>query len=252
MKTKTTMVWLELIGGLLAWVWIIASLAFVYLLAVALFGSSPWSRVAWAFGVGAIAKWLARGFNDHKIRVAFTAELVAKGYTPEAAGEEWYARYTGQVRQTNVAPAPMTRDESLKIINTYGRVLAEHKSSCGDLSELPYPKERIKEAILFGIQHTADLNVREQLKGAYITLAQWQTGFGARRANAEMTPDDLKGTPSEIAARILAKGDELVKVPHEIAAEAELLMANLKALGLSSQSINQNPVAVRPTAGTAR
>jgi hypothetical protein len=99
MQTKTKMVWLELIGGLLGWVWIIASIAFMYFLVVSIFASGPWSRVAWAFGIGAIAKWLARGFNDHKVRVAFTAELVAKGYTAEAAGEEWYAQYTGRKRE---------------------------------------------------------------------------------------------------------------------------------------------------------
>jgi hypothetical protein len=51
---------------LFGWVWIIASLAFAYFLIAAIFFHSPWSRVGWAFGAGAGAKWLARGFNDHK------------------------------------------------------------------------------------------------------------------------------------------------------------------------------------------
>jgi hypothetical protein len=114
MQTKTKMVWLELIGGLFGWVWIIASLGLVYFLAVAIFGSGTWSRVGWAFAVGAIAKWLARGFNDHKERVAFTADLVAKGYTAEAAGEEWYAQYTGQKRVLDKASQPMTNEESIQ------------------------------------------------------------------------------------------------------------------------------------------
>ena len=97
MQTKTKMVWLELIGGLFGWTWIIASLALVYFLIVAILGRGTWAHVGWSFGVGAIAKWLARGFNDNKERVAFTAALVAQGYTPEAAGDEWYARYSGKV-----------------------------------------------------------------------------------------------------------------------------------------------------------
>lgn len=113
MKPKTKMVWLELIAGLFGWIWIIASLGFAYFLVVAIFGSSPWSRVGWALGVGVIAKWLARGFNDHKVRVAFTADLVAKGYTAEAAGEEWYLQYTGQKRAQTL-PRQITEIDTSK------------------------------------------------------------------------------------------------------------------------------------------
>jgi hypothetical protein len=112
MQPKTKMVWLELIGGLFAWIWIIASLGFAYFLVVSIFGSSPWSRVGWALGVGVIAKWLARGFNDHKVRVAFTADLEAEGHTAEAAGEEWYSQYTAQNRAQTLPATPTEIDTS--------------------------------------------------------------------------------------------------------------------------------------------
>jgi hypothetical protein len=95
MQTRTKLVCLELIGGLLGWLWIFASIGAIYFATVAIFRSSPWSRFAWAVGVAVIAKWLARGFNDSKTRVAFIAELVSKGYSSKDAGEEWYKRYTG-------------------------------------------------------------------------------------------------------------------------------------------------------------
>jgi hypothetical protein len=95
MHTKTKLVWLELIGGLFGWVWIFASIGVVYFSALAVFRGSPWARVCWVIGIAVIAKWLARGFNDSKTRVAFVADLVAQGRSPEDAGKEWFDRYTG-------------------------------------------------------------------------------------------------------------------------------------------------------------
>jgi hypothetical protein len=111
----------------------------------------------------------------------------------------------------------------------YGKALLKRKSPYGDLSELPYKKERIKEALIHRIKETNDPKLRDQLKRAYITLAQWQAGFGARRANAELRKMDLKN-PKAIAALILAKGEDFLKLPQEVAAEADLLMADLESL----------------------
>lgn len=93
METKTKLVWLEAVGGILGWVWILATVAAVYFLATALFFSSPWSRFFWALGISLIAKWLTRGFRDNQIRVGFVAELMAKGLSREEANEEWAKRY---------------------------------------------------------------------------------------------------------------------------------------------------------------
>jgi hypothetical protein len=112
MQTKTKMVSLELIGGLFGWVWIIASLAFAYFLIAAIFFHGPWSRVGWAFGAGAVAKWLARGFNDHKARVAFMADHMANGYSAEAARAEWYAGYTGAKAATKRPSIPTSTADS--------------------------------------------------------------------------------------------------------------------------------------------
>jgi hypothetical protein len=134
-------------------------------------------------------------------------------------------------RTAKVASGAMTDEEALKIINAYGKALLDLKSSYGDVSELPYPKDRIKEALIHGIKQGDDPKFREQLKGAYITLAQWQAGFGARRAAAE-TDVDMKD-PTKAAARILGSGGDFLKIPQEIGAEADLLMADLKARGLA-------------------
>jgi hypothetical protein len=98
MQTKVKLAWLELIAGLLGWIWILAAIALIYFLAVAIFGDSPWSYALWAFGIGAVAKWLARGFDDNKKRVAFEADLAARGVSPENAAKEWTARHMGLKR----------------------------------------------------------------------------------------------------------------------------------------------------------
>jgi hypothetical protein len=73
-------------------------------------------------------------------------------------------------RPRNTGSGPMNDHEAVKIINAYGKALMERKSSYGDLSELPYKKERIKEALIHRIKAEGDPKFREQLKGALLTL----------------------------------------------------------------------------------
>jgi hypothetical protein len=94
MELRAKLVWLELVGGIFGWVWIVASVTALYCLVVAIFLDSPWSRFFWAFGIGIIAKWLAKGFRDNQLRVAFVAELMEKGLSREEASRERFERYT--------------------------------------------------------------------------------------------------------------------------------------------------------------
>jgi len=137
----------------------------------------------------------------------------------------------------------MTGEEAMKIINAYGNALAARKAPYGDVSDLPYPKERIKEALIHWIKVGDDPKIRELLKGSYITLADWQAGFGARRAATDLTDIDMKD-PTKAAAQVLAKGEDFLKLPEEVAAEAELLMADLKALEITSGVVPDASVAL--------
>jgi hypothetical protein len=244
MQTRTKLVWLELIGGLLGWIWIVASLVFAYFLVVAAVGGASWSRVGWALGVGAVAKWLARGLNGHKVRVGFTADPGASGYTAQTAGEDWYARYIGR-RRSNAASVPLTNAEAIKISSAYGTLLTDRHTSFGDVSALPHEKERIKEALTHRIRVGKDPKERELLRAAYVMLADFQPGFGNPRS-AELTADDLRD-PSKATARFLAKGDDLTTVSREVAAEAELLIADLIALDFPAKPIERDHVPVRST-----
>jgi hypothetical protein len=93
MRTRSKLALLNRIGGLLGWAWILASIAAGYFLISAIAFHQPWTGFVWAIGTGAIAKCLARGFLENQARIAFEADLVATGYSPEEAGQEWMRRY---------------------------------------------------------------------------------------------------------------------------------------------------------------
>ena len=87
---------LELLSGLFGWLWIGAAIAAVIFAGLALFGDWSWWNVLYALIVSAVAKWLTRGFLDNRKRVAFEAEMMAKGMSPQEAAQEWMEAYTGQ------------------------------------------------------------------------------------------------------------------------------------------------------------
>jgi len=146
------------------------------------------------------------------------------------ANENMFHRLFG--RTAVAAKAPMTDAESVNIITAYGKALLDRKSSYGDISELPYAKERIKEALIIGIKRTRDSKLREQLKGAYIMLAEWQAGYGSRRTAAELTDEELRD-PTKAMKRLMDSRGDFLKFPEEVAAEAALLMADLQTQGLA-------------------
>jgi hypothetical protein len=92
-KADTKLVVLESIGIACGFVWIVASLAALYFLVMAVFSDGAWSRFFWTLATGIVAQWLARSFRDNQIRVAFEADKVSKGSTPEEARREWLERY---------------------------------------------------------------------------------------------------------------------------------------------------------------
>ena len=89
----------------------------------------------------------------------------------------------------------------IKIVQAYGKVLEESQIGLGivaDIKELPFSKEQIKKAIIFAINNTDDVKMKEQLKVGYISLADWQEnvgethqGFDPRNYNKDLSPEEL-------------------------------------------------------------
>lgn len=118
MQTKTKLIMLEFVAGLVGWGWIIAFLAALCFLVAAVAWGGTWTLFLWAVGISIVCKWLTRGFHDSKVRVAYEAELVARGLTPEQARKAWLTAYEGgrdrleELKQLEVAYERRNEDTS--------------------------------------------------------------------------------------------------------------------------------------------
>lgn len=70
-------------------------------------------------------------------------------------------------------PKSMTATEAEAIINAYGGVIMAKPMVIADERDLPYSKEKIKEAIRIGIASTTDPKMIDMLKFGYVTLADF-------------------------------------------------------------------------------
>ena len=95
MSTRIKLTLLELIAGIFGWIWIGASLAAIYFIAMTIFSNGLWSLFFWAIGISIFSKWLAEGFDNSKERVAYEAKLIDEGYSAKEAGEICFRVYTG-------------------------------------------------------------------------------------------------------------------------------------------------------------
>lgn len=71
MSTTNKLTILELAAGIFGWGWLVASGLAVYYLIMAVGFGGAWRPFFVALGAGAVFKWLARGFEYNKRRVAF-------------------------------------------------------------------------------------------------------------------------------------------------------------------------------------
>jgi hypothetical protein len=78
-------------------------------------------------------------------------------------------------------PQPMSTQEALQIFDAYGDAMAKPPfvyTQMGkvprDLRALPYPKERIKQALLTLLRLTPPGAAREPLEFGYVSLGDWQ------------------------------------------------------------------------------
>jgi hypothetical protein len=196
MQTRSKLALIELLGGLFGWIWILASVASIYFLFAALVFSGRWSSLFWALGIGIVAKWLARGFNDHHKRVAYEAELVSRGLSPQEAHDAWFKAYTqgspspvtpgtGQAAAaSNSSEAPLL--EAQELINKYGAVLERAKTVACSEDLLPAPKEKIKEALVTLARHAkasgASPETLEPFRVGYASLADFVSEQDAEAA----------------------------------------------------------------------
>jgi len=122
-----------------------------------------------------------------------------------------------------------------KIVQDYGAVLGSAAPAPGcvaDARKLPYPKERIKQALVFALRMTKEPQMREQLKVGYISLSDWQEGVGDATVGIDLTNLDPNADPVDLAKRITSQGAAAEKWLPKVKAEQEALKAELQKLGL--------------------
>ena len=101
-----------------------------------------------------------------------------------------------------------------------------------DATELPYPKEEIKQAILVMLTETNDSQLREHLKFAYVSLADWQAGVGPTHQGLDITKLDRSVPAPDLLNAVGTGGEEMHKWQPLVKAEQEALIDELRQRGL--------------------
>ena len=144
-------------------------------------------------------------------------------------------RSFGRAKDAQPAPTGMSPETAQNIVQDYGAVLGSSAPAPGcvaDVRNLPHSKERIKQALVFALRVTKEPQIREQLKVAYISLADWQGGVGNETVGIDLTSMDLNADPLEMAKRVASQGELMEKWTPLVQAEQEALKSELQKLGL--------------------
>ncbi len=233
MQTKWKLAILELISGLLGWVWIVAGLAAGYFLVAVIFLDGAWSWFFWSTAISVTAKSLAGGFRENQQRVAFEAELVSEAHSPTQARQERVERI---LRESRVSSSEhMNAAEAEAIIRAYGAVLvnsAPPPGTVADKSRLPVSKSMLKEAIMFALGATKDPIQKSHLRIAYLQLADFQEGVGAVDVALDVSRLDLQNaTPEELAQQVIEQTEGTEELQVLVQKEQEMLKQELQAAG---------------------
>lgn len=156
MQTKIKLAILELIAGIFGWVWLISSLAGLYFFAMAIFFDGLWSQFFWAFGIGVIAKWLAKGFEANKKQIALETLTVTSAVNSETFSSEKIIRDFAGCIEDN----PFSDDQIV------------------DANQLPHSKETIYQAFVEEFASNEPKFNRVDLLAVFLSLAHFQEGVG--------------------------------------------------------------------------
>ncbi len=127
----------------------------------------------------------------------------------------------------------ITPEMAEKIINAFGVVLEKESPTTGcvkDVSRLPYPKEKIKQALIVGLRSVTDRQIKEYLKMAYISLADWQDGVGEKTLGLSTSKLDLNQSIETLAEEIGQQTEGFEKWKPIIQADLKRLQNELRDL----------------------
>lgn len=122
------------------------------------------------------------------------------------------------------------------LVAAYGEALeaqANSGSMFSDTSALPVKKETIKAALKLLIRVNTDTQKREQLRAAYLMLANFQPGVGDQILTLDAgEPPPIDGDIQAYAAGVVEQMDRLQVWQAKAGVEMDALQAELQAEGV--------------------
>lgn len=125
--------------------------------------------------------------------------------------------------------------DPLEVVQVYGKFLetsSPRPGTVADANKLPYPKQKIKEAIIAALHRTNDPTIKEHLKGGYICLSDWQEGVGEKDQGIDLLGLDMSQGPEVLKHLLLEYNPESEKWTDLAKEELLILREELRALGL--------------------
>jgi len=129
----------------------------------------------------------------------------------------------------------MPLEEMNKIVQEYGSAMV----NCGpppggvaDASKLPYPKSKIKKAIIQALQLDDAPEMATSLKGGYTQLSDWQEGVGDANIGLDLSTFGVDMDTSERAEAFLKRQSQMEEWKAKVDSELGSLRADLLKLGL--------------------
>ncbi len=129
----------------------------------------------------------------------------------------------------------MPLEEMNKIVQEYGSAMV----NCGpppggvaDVSKLPYPKSKIKKAIIQALQLDDDPEMATSLKGGYTQLSDWQEGVGDANVGLDLSTFGVDMDTNERAEAFLKRQSQMEEWKDKVDSELDSLRADLIKLGL--------------------
>ena len=146
---------------------------------------------------------------------------------------QWLKRIFGNPKETSDAQRLVSAASSL--VAAYGEALEVHANSgsmFSDTSALPAEKETIKAALKLLLRVSTDSQKSEQLRAAYLMLADFQPGIGDQILALDVgEPPPHDGDVQGYAARVVEQMDNLQMWQTKAGAELDVLLAELQAEG---------------------
>jgi hypothetical protein len=120
----------------------------------------------------------------------------------------------------------LTAEEVKRILHSYGDLLCDQQASIiQDESHLPTTKDRIKQALVVAIATAQNDEERSSYKSAYVFLASFQHGVGAKPLQLPPEGFDIKD--------INTHADDIKRLAHcaeKMGAESKVLQQELRAI----------------------